>query len=106
MQFLYSSSVLNDINFNTRKPHVRMNSFENAQQALAEQAYIVDFHITRASKLAYMRIQSWKMAATTPGVAKDFLKETETFLQQTLFSSVPNSYILGEEGYYFSHLNN
>jgi hypothetical protein len=83
-----------------------MNSFENAQQALAEQAYIVDFHITRASKLAYMRIQSWKMAATTPGVAKDFLKETETFLQQTLFSSVPNSYVLSEEGYYFSHLSN
>ncbi|HYE53183.1 MAG TPA: hypothetical protein VD996_00015 [Chitinophagaceae bacterium] len=83
-----------------------MNTFENSQQALAEQAYIVDFHITRASKLAYMRIQSWKMAATTPGVAKDFLKETETFLQQTFFSSVPNSYVLSEEGYYFSNQSN
>ncbi|HEY0679950.1 MAG TPA: hypothetical protein VGD17_16815 [Chitinophagaceae bacterium] len=83
-----------------------MNTFENAQQALAEQAYIIDFHITRASKLAYMRIQSWKMAATTPGVAKDFLKETETFLQQTFFSSVTTNYILNEEGYYFSQLEN
>ena len=83
-----------------------MNTFENAQQALAEQAYIIDFHITRASKLAFMRIQSWKMAATTPGVAKDFLKETETFLQQTFFSSVPNTYILSEEGFYFSQTEN
>ncbi|MGB8194280.1 MAG: hypothetical protein WCF67_20280 [Chitinophagaceae bacterium] len=83
-----------------------MNTHENAQQALAEQAYIVDFHITRASKLAFMRIQSWKMAATTPGVAKDFLRETETFLQQTFFSSVPNSHILSEEGFYFSELGN
>ena len=83
-----------------------MNTFENAQQALAEQAYIIDFHITRASKLAFMRIQSWKMAATTPGVAKEFLKETETFLQQTFFSTVPNNFILNEEGYYFSQLEN
>ena len=83
-----------------------MNAFENAQQALAEQAYIIDFHITRASKLAFMRIQSWKMAATTPGVAKEFLKETETFLQQTFFSTVSNNFILSEEGYYFSQLEN
>ena len=83
-----------------------MNAHENAQQALAEQAYIVDFHITRASKLAFMRIQSWKMASATPGVAKDFLKETETFLQQTFFSTVPGSYILSEEGYYFSNPGN
>jgi len=48
---------------------------QNEQHALAEQVYINEFYINRASKLAHMRIQSWKMAITTPSIAKEYISE-------------------------------
>lgn len=79
---------------------------QNEQHALAEQVYISEFYINRASKLAHMRIQSWKMAITTPGIAKEYISEVKQYIEQSFFSLVPNSFILSEEGFYFTHMNN
>ena len=79
---------------------------QNEQHALAEQVYINEFYINRASKLAHMRIQSWKMAITTPGIAKAYISEVKQYIQQSFFTLVPNSFILSEEGFYSSHTSN
>jgi len=79
---------------------------QNEQHALAEQVYINEFYINRASKLAHMRIQSWKMAITTPGIAKEYISEVIQYIEQSFFSLVPNSFILSEEGYHASHTVN
>jgi len=79
-----------------------MNPFsENEQDYLAAQFYIDDTHITQASHLAFLKIQSWKFALNNPAVGQRFKREAEDMLNQSFFNFVPNSHILSEEGFYF-----
>jgi hypothetical protein len=83
-----------------------MNPFaENEQDSLAARFHIDETQITQASHLAYLKIQSWKFAMTTPHVTRRFKQEADDMIMQSFFSFVPNSYILSEEGYYFNPLN-
>ncbi|HRE52963.1 MAG TPA: hypothetical protein PK339_16205 [Flavitalea sp.] len=78
---------------------------ENEQDYLAAQFHINDSHVVQASHLAFLKIQSWKFAMNTPTISKRYRDEASELIRQSFCSYVPNSYILSEEGYYFSPQN-
>lgn len=83
-----------------------MNPYlQNDQDYLAATFHITDSHITQASHLAFLKIQSWKFILRTPAVGQRYRKEAEDMLEQSFFSFVPNDYILSEEGFYTNPKN-
>ncbi len=80
-------------------------SLENEQDYLAAKFHINDSHITQASHLAFLKIQSWKFAIRTPAISQQYRNEAQELIRKSFCSYVPNSYVLSEEGYYFLPLN-
>lgn len=84
-----------------------MNSYiQNEQDYLAEKFMILEYHINHASKIALLKIQSWKFAMKTPEVGQRYQQAAADMVRQSLFSFVSNSHILSEEGYYFNPSTN
>ncbi len=85
-----------------------MNNYhylENEQDYLAAKFHISDSHIRQASHLAFLKIQSWKFALRTPLISERYREEARELINKSFCSFVPNSFVLSEEGYYFSPLN-
>ncbi|HUR12227.1 MAG TPA: hypothetical protein VM012_12705 [Flavitalea sp.] len=83
-----------------------MNSYlQNDQDYLAAKFHINDSHITQASHLAFLKIQSWKFAMRTPLVGKRYKKEADEMMKQSFFSFVSSSFVLNEEGFYLNPSN-
>ncbi len=78
---------------------------QNEQDFLAAKFHIHDSHITQASHLAFLKIQSWKFALRSPSICKQYRDEARELISRSFGSFVPNSYVLSEEGYYFTPLN-
>ena len=78
---------------------------ENEQDYLAAKFHIHDSHIKQASHLAYLKIQSWKFAIRTPAIGTRYKEEAQELINKSFCSYVPNSFILSEEGFYFTPLN-
>lgn len=78
---------------------------ENEQDYLAAKFHINDSHITQASHLAFLKIQSWKFALRTPTLGKRYREEAQDLITKSFCSFVPNTFILSEEGFYFTPLN-
>ena len=76
-------------------------NIQNDQDYLAEKFMILEYHITHASKIALLKIQSWKFAMRTPEVGKKYQDAAEEMVRKSLLCFIPNSYVLSEEGYYF-----
>src|SRR5215213_6665588 len=75
-----------------------MNYFmENEQDYLAARFHINDSHITQASHLAFLKIQSWKFALRTPTIGKRYREEAQDLINKSFCSFVPNSFVLSEE---------
>ena len=79
---------------------------QNDQDYLAGKYQLMENHIQHASKIAYLKIQSWKFAMRTPEVGSGYQRSVEDMLRQSLLAFVPNSHILSEECYYFACLAN
>ena len=78
-----------------------MNPYiQNEQDYLAEKFIILDNHVIHASKIALLKIQSWKFAMKTPEVGSRYQQAAEDMVRQTLFSFVSNEHVLSEEGFY------
>ena len=77
----------------------------NEQDFIAAKFHIYDSHITQASHLAFLKIQSWKFALRTPSIGKRYRTEAEDLINKAFCSFVPNSFILSEEGFYFTPQN-
>jgi hypothetical protein len=75
---------------------------QNDQDYLAEKHQMLENHISHASKIALLKIQSWKFAVQTPEVGTGYLQSVEDMLRNSLLSYVPPAHILCEEGYYFT----
>ena len=91
--------------FANPKENRMYHHLENEQDYLAAKFHITDSHITQASHLAFLKIQSWKFALRTPAIGKRYRDEAQELINKSFCTYVPNSYILSEEGYYFSPLN-
>jgi hypothetical protein len=78
----------------------------NQQDYLAQKFRYMDDHIQQMSRLALLKLQSLHMVRNNRLMDKKKKLEMEDFVQTTLLNVVPNSYVLSEEGYYFSEVYN
>ncbi|WEK34382.1 MAG: hypothetical protein P0Y53_17995 [Candidatus Pseudobacter hemicellulosilyticus] len=83
-----------------------MPYIQNDQDYLAEKFHLQDIHIVHASKIALLKIQSWKFAMRTPEVGNSYLMAAEDMVRDSLLTAVPYSFILSEEGYHLSEMEN
>lgn len=79
---------------------------QNDQDYLAEKFQLLENHIMHASKIALLKIQSWKFAMRTPEVGSSYQLAAEQMVRESLLRFIPNSYVLSEEGYYLGHSEN
>lgn len=81
-------------------------NIHNNTDYLAEKFMILEYHVTHASKIALLKIQSWKFAMKTPEVGSRYQKAAEDMVRQSLLHYVPASHVLSEEGFYFRPVTN
>ncbi|MDR3716652.1 MAG: hypothetical protein P4L51_27920 [Puia sp.] len=81
-------------------------NISNNQDHLAQEFRQLETYIARESKIALLKIQSLQFAMKTPEVGLHYQQEAEAMVRQSLFSFVPNSFVLSEIGYYFSAVEN
>lgn len=79
---------------------------QNDQDYLAEKFLLQDNHIVHASKIALLKIQSWKFATRTPEVGNSYRQAAEDMVRASLLAEVPNTFILSEEGYFLGEIEN
>lgn len=78
----------------------------NDQGFIAEKFRISDNHNISASKIAMLKIQSWKFAMKTPEIGASYLESVEEIVRNSFFYFVPTSHVLSEEGFYFAQQEN
>jgi hypothetical protein len=86
------------------KPRIYYSS--NDQEFLAEKFRVYDNHLTSASKIAMLKIQSWKFAMKTPEIGVKYLESVEEIINNSFFNYIPASHILSEENFYFAPQEN
>jgi hypothetical protein len=79
---------------------------QNQQEYLAEIFIQFENQVLQESKIALLKIQSWRYAMRTPEMGRNYQKEAASMISKSLFSYVPNSFVLSEEGFYFSVIEN
>ena len=79
--------------------------FRNHQLYLAERSEWLDRHVTKTSKRALMKIESWRLIAQS-GEDHEQLKLVEKLVKDSLLTPIHNRSILHKEGFYVSNLNN
>ena len=79
---------------------------QNQQDFLAETLINVEKQLIQESKIALLKIQSWRYAMKTPEIGFSYQKEAASMITRSLMSFVPNSFVLSEEGFYFSAIEN
>ena len=84
----------------------RLTYLSNDQDFIAEKFRISDNHLNSASKIAMLKIQSWKFAIKTPEIGVTYLQSVEEIIRNSFFTFIPASHVLSEEAYYFSQLEN
>jgi hypothetical protein len=72
----------------------------NDQDHLAEEFRQSENYLLQESRIALLKIQSWQFAMKTPEVGIHYQQEAEAMVKQSLLNSVPNNFVLSEEGYY------
>jgi predicted transcriptional regulator len=81
-------------------------NLRNNQDHLAEEYRRTESYLAQESRIALLKIQSWQFAMKTPEVGLHYQQEAAAMVKQSLLCFVPNSFVLSEEGYYFSAINN
>ena len=86
------------------KPRIYFSS--NDQDFLAEKFRVSDNHLTSASKIAMLKIQSWKFAMKTPEIGTKYLESVEEIIRNSFFNYIPAAHVLSEEAFYFGPQEN
>ena len=107
-EFLFSCKrIFYPIAFENRIIRLSMNPiFLNQQDYLAEKFFYTEDYVQQMSKLAVLKLQSLNLVRNSQHEEDDDRQEMESFVQSTLLSVVPNSFVLSEEGFYFSEMEN
>ena len=79
---------------------------QNQQEYLAEVFIQLENQVMQESKIALLKIQSWRYVMKTPEMGNNYQKEAASMITKSLFSFVPNTFVLSEEGFYFSAVEN
>ena len=84
-----------------------MNPFtQNHAVHLAEQFIQRESSVNEESKIALLKVQSFRFAMKTPEVGIYYQQEAGDMVRRALLTFVPNTFILSEVGYYFSPVEN
>jgi hypothetical protein len=107
MQFVSKFHVLN-IDPNLEKPNADCmyhHPHHNDQAHIAEQFHFIDDHTTETSRLAYYKINSYKLALTNNAycASKD---ELQQIINNTLLNYVTPDAVLCNESFFESHNEN
>lgn len=78
----------------------------NDQDFLAERFRISDNHLISASKIAMLKIQSWKFAVKTPEIGANYLQSVEEIIRNSFFDFVSPGIVLNEEGFHLAPIEN
>lgn len=81
-------------------------NIQNDQDYLAEKFKLLENHTVHASKIAILKIQSWKFALKTPEVGTRYQQAAEEMVRESLLRFIPNEHVLSEEGFFFAALDN
>jgi hypothetical protein len=76
------------------------------QGYLAETFRINDGHVLSVSKIALLKIQSWKFALSTPQIGSTYLHSIEEVIRNSFFNYVPSSHVLTQESFFQSPRDN
>jgi hypothetical protein len=79
---------------------------QNQQDFLAETLINLEKQLIQESKIALLKIQSWHYAMKTPEIGFSYQQEAASMITRSLMSFVPNTFVLSEEGFYFSAVEN
>ncbi len=82
------------------------HSIENKQEVLAEEFHIADINSSQASYNAVLKIKRWKFIMKIPGIGIKIKQEANGSLEKTFFDYVSSTFVLIEEGYFFSPSEN
>ena len=82
------------------------HSIENKQELLAEEFHIADVNSSQASYNAVLKIKRWKFIMKIPGIGNKIKQEANGSLEKTFFNFVSNTFVLIEEGYFFTPSEN
>jgi hypothetical protein len=78
----------------------------NNQDSLAEQFILNEINVTQASYEALLKIKRCKFIMKIPGIGVRLREEAAASISKTFLSYTSNTYVLMEEGYYISSLEN
>jgi hypothetical protein len=78
----------------------------NNQDSLAEQFILEEINVTQASYEALLKIKRCKFIMKIPGIGVRLREEAAASIKKTFLSYTSNTYVLMEEGYYVSSLDN
>jgi hypothetical protein len=82
------------------------HSLLNQQDYLAEKFMYSEDYVQQMSKLAVLKLQSLNLVRISQQEDDEDRQGMEEFVHSTLLSVVPNSFVLSEEGFYFSEMDN
>lgn len=84
----------------------RLTFVSNDQDFIAEKFRISDNHLLSASKIAILKIQSWKFAMKTPEIGITYLQSVEEIIRNSFFTFIPPAVVLNEELFYLTPQEN
>ena len=79
--------------------------FRNHQLYLAERSEWLDRHVTKTSKRALMKIESWKLIIQS-GEYDEQVKLIQKLVKDSLLTPIPNKTILTKEGFFQANMDN
>ena len=81
-------------------------AYQNHQALLADQFLQKEVSVNEESKIALLKVQSFRFAMKTPEVGIYYQQEAGEMVRRALLTFVPNTFILSEVGFYFASLDN
>lgn len=79
---------------------------KNDQDFLAERFSLLEEQTLDQAKMAMLKIRSWQFSQMNPEMGEEYQNGIREVLEKSLFQLVPPSFVLSEEGYYFSVVEN
>jgi hypothetical protein len=79
--------------------------FRNHQLYLAEKSLWLDRHVTKTSRRALMKIESWKLIAQA-GELDEQVRLIEKMVKDSLLTPISSQQILNKEGHHLYNLKN
>lgn len=82
------------------------NDYPNMQKAIAGKFLLMESLTRHRSRKAYKKIKNWKASIHSEQSNEHYLMQFEELVRHSFFNTVPNTFVIFEEGYLESPLHN